>query len=74
MTNKFDLDAYRFVVSPLSEEDGGGFLVEYPDVPRCIADGETPEKALGNGRLALEACLLILAELNMPVSAPTRLI
>ena len=28
-------------VSPLSEEDGGGYLIEFPDLPGCMSDGET---------------------------------
>ncbi len=37
---------YPFTVRPLSDADGGGWLVEFPDLPGCVADGETPEKAL----------------------------
>lgn len=28
-----NLDQYQFTVRPLSEEEGGGYLVEYPDIP-----------------------------------------
>jgi hypothetical protein len=27
---KFDLKAYPFVIRPLSDSDGGGYLIEYP--------------------------------------------
>ncbi len=37
---------YRFTVRPLSEEEGGGYLVEYPDLPGCMSDGETIEEAI----------------------------
>ena len=30
----------------LTPQKGGGFLVEYPDVPGCMSDGETVEEAL----------------------------
>ena len=43
--SKFDLDSYHFIVRPLSTEDGGGYLLEYPEVQRCIADGETQQQA-----------------------------
>lgn len=45
----------RFEISPLSKEDGGGYLIEFIDYPGCIADGETPEEALHEGMDALEA-------------------
>jgi predicted RNase H-like HicB family nuclease len=51
------VDAYPFIVRKLSDEEGGGYLVEYPDIHYCIADGKTPEDAVRNGRKALEACL-----------------
>jgi hypothetical protein len=32
---------YPLTVRPLSKEDGGGWLVEYPDLPVCMSEGET---------------------------------
>lgn len=37
---------YKVVLTPLSEEDGGGWLAEVPDLPGCMTDGETEEEAL----------------------------
>jgi antitoxin HicB len=65
-----DLDAYPFVVRRLPEEEGGGYLVEYPDVSNCIADGKTPEEAIRHGRVALEACLATLAEFGKRIPQP----
>lgn len=39
---------YPFEVQPLSEEDGGGFLVSFSDLPGCISDGDTIEEAIQN--------------------------
>ena len=50
--------AYPFTIRPLSEEDCGGFAIEYPDLPGCISDGETPEEALQQGADAVKAYLL----------------
>jgi antitoxin HicB len=74
MTKKqdFDLDAYSFVVRKLPDDDGGGYLVEYPDVHYCIADGRTPEDAMRHGRKALEACLATMAEFGAPIPQPGR--
>jgi antitoxin HicB len=32
-------------------------LVEYPDIPGCMSDGETIEEAIANGQNALRASL-----------------
>ena len=64
------VDAYPFIVRKLPDEEGGGYLVEYPDVRYCIADGKTPEDAVRNGRKALEACLAIMAEFGKRIPPP----
>jgi antitoxin HicB len=55
------IDEYRFTVRPLSAEDGGGYLIEYPDLPGCVSDGDTAEEAVRNGRDAalsyLQSCV-----------------
>ena len=48
---------YRITVRPLSKDEGGGYLVEYPEIPGCMSDGETIEEAIANGREALRDCL-----------------
>ena len=50
-------DEYPFIIRPLSEDDGAGHLIEYPDLPGCISDGETPEQAIVNGRDAVKSYL-----------------
>ena len=42
-------------IRPLSAEEGGGFLATFPDLPGCMADGETPEEAIADARGAF-AC------------------
>lgn len=51
------LDEYPFTVRRMTEEEGGGYLIEYPDLPGCISDGETPEEAIVHGRDAVKAYL-----------------
>ena len=53
------LDPYSFTVRPLTKEEGGGYLVEYPDIPGCMSDGETIEAAIQNGKQALRDCLAV---------------
>lgn len=55
-------EAYQFIVRPLSKEEGGGFLVEYPEIPGCMSDGETVEEAIANGREALLDCIDVFRE------------
>jgi antitoxin HicB len=57
----------RFEIRPLTEEEGSGYLVEFPDYPGCIADGETPEDALKEGRDALKSYIETLKELGRAV-------
>ncbi len=63
----------RFEIRPLSESEGGGYLVEFPDYPGCMADGETPEEALVEGRDALTSYLETLKALGRaaPTAGPT---
>ena len=57
-----ELDGYQFTVRPLSAQEGGGYLVEYPDIPGCMSDGETIAEAIANGREALRDCLEVFRE------------
>jgi antitoxin HicB len=68
---KFDVDAYPFTVRKLAAEDGGGYLVEYPDVPLCQSDGETIEEAIANGREALAGSLMCYLQDGKPLPKPS---
>ena len=46
---------YPFITSVLPEAEGGGYLIEYPDLPGCISDGETIQEAIENGRDAVRS-------------------
>ena len=65
------LDQYQFTVRPLSKEEGGGYLVEYPDIPGCMSDGETIEEAIMNGREALLDCIEVFKESGGKIPKPT---
>jgi antitoxin HicB len=43
---------YHAIVREIDPSEGGGYLVEFPDLPGCMADGATREEALKNGDLA----------------------
>lgn len=37
---------YPVVLTPLTEEEGGGWLASIRELPGCVADGETPQEAI----------------------------
>ncbi len=58
---------YPFEIRPLSAEEGGGFLISFPDFSECISDGETVDEALKNGREALKATIAALKSTGHPI-------
>ena len=46
---------YAIHIEPLPPEEGGGFLVTVPDLPGCVADGETVDAALAEAHDAFKA-------------------
>lgn len=61
------LSDYPFEIRPLTAEEGGGFLISFPDFSECISDGESVEDALKNGREALKATIAALKAKGQPV-------
>jgi antitoxin HicB len=64
------LDAYPFELRPLSTEEGGGYLISFPDFNECIADGETIDETIAEGQSALAAVIAVLQEKGLPVPKP----
>jgi antitoxin HicB len=64
-------EAYTHVTSPLSTEEGGGFLICFPDLPGCISDGETIEEAIHNGRDAFLAWISAQADMGREIPSPS---
>jgi antitoxin HicB len=64
------LTDYPFEVRPLTAEEGGGYLISFPDFAECISDGETVDEAVENGRDALKATVATLKAKKLPVPAP----
>jgi antitoxin HicB len=63
-------DEYRITIRPLSKDEGGGYLVEYPEIPGCMSDGKTVEEAIANGREALSDCLEVFKESGRKAPKP----
>lgn len=68
MTHEREAPLPKFEIRPLSEDEGGGYLVEFPEFPGCVADGATPEEAVEEGRDALTSYLETLKALGRPVT------
>jgi len=69
MPPKFTME-YPFLIRPLSEEEGGGYLIEYPDLPGCMSDGETPEEAIEMGADAVKAWIATAKKAKRPIPKP----
>lgn len=52
---------YPFKIRQLTADEGNGFLIEFPDLPGCMSDGDSVEEAIENGQDAL-ACWLSAAK------------
>lgn len=63
-------DDYPFAVRPLAADEGGGYLIEFPDLPGCISDGETVDEAVANGMDAKRAWLAVAREEDRAIPEP----
>ncbi|CAM4451824.1 MAG: hypothetical protein LEGION0398_MBIBDBAK_00761 [Legionellaceae bacterium] len=64
---------YPISIRPLSDSDGSGYLAEFPDLPGCMADGETIEEALHQAEDALTAWLVAAKEFGDPIPEPSTI-
>jgi len=68
----YPFEAYAHVVETLTEEDGGGYLITFPDLPGCMSDSETETEAVLNARDAFSAWMSARAHIGKPIPKPTR--
>ncbi|SHK46363.1 type II toxin-antitoxin system HicB family antitoxin [Tepidibacter formicigenes] len=61
---------YPFKIESLSEEDGGGYFITYPDLPGCMSDGETVEEAISMGEDARKAWIETRYEKSLEIPEP----
>ena len=65
-----DHTLYPVEVRPLSQQEGGGWLATFPDLPGCMGDGETPQDAISDGYLAAQAWLGVAQECGDLIPSP----
>lgn len=61
---------YPFEIRPLTQAEGSGYQIRFPDLTGCISDGQTPEEAIENGKDALEGWLATRQELGLEIPKP----
>jgi antitoxin HicB len=64
---------YPFTMRHLSKEEGGGYLIEFPDLPGCMSDGDTLEDTIKNGRDAVKSWLHAAKAIGRSIPIPGEL-
>jgi len=64
---------YEVRIRPLSEQDGGGFFAEIPELPGCMSDGETPQQALENAYDAIICWMEAAREMGRQIPPPRQI-
>lgn len=72
VTPPYPFEAYGHIITPLSDEDGGGYMITFPDLPGCMSDGETMEETLANGRDAFNSWIAAQMDMHRQIPAPTH--
>lgn len=66
----YPFEAYSHVVSPIPDEEGGGFMFTMPDIVGVMADGATMDEAIADGRDAFESTVSALIDMGREVPPP----
>ena len=64
---------YPFTIRHLSKKDGGGYFIEFPDLPGCMSDGETIAEAIQNGHDAITCWIDAAKKAGKPIPQPGEL-
>jgi predicted RNase H-like HicB family nuclease len=61
---------YKYEIIIYWSQEDGVFIAEVPELPGCMAHGDTPEAALANAQQAIELWIETAKEFGDPVPAP----
>lgn len=64
------LQGYPITLSPIPENEGGGYMVTIADLPGCVADGATVDEAIAEARDAFKAWTMAEQEDSATLPAP----
>jgi antitoxin HicB len=56
----------RCEIRPFTENEGGGYLISFPDLPGVVASGAMPEEAIQRGRDALDVYRSTMRRAEIP--------
>lgn len=71
ITPPYSFEEYLHELAPLPAEEGGGVLITLPDLPGCMADGETIEETTAHGRDAFSAWVAAAIDSGRTVPKPS---
>jgi antitoxin HicB len=63
--------AYPASIRPLTKLEGGGYFVEFPDLPGCVADGQTIEEAIHEAEDAVTSWIETAREFGDSIPQPS---
>jgi antitoxin HicB len=72
VTPPYPFEAYSHIIAPLSADDGGGYMITFPDLPGCMSDGETLEESLINGQDAFNSWIAAQVNMGRQIPVPTH--
>lgn len=61
---------YKYEIIIYWSNEDNAFIAEVPELPGCIAHGETPEKALKNAKEAMQLWIDTAKEFGDPIPEP----
>ena len=62
--------SYQMVIDRIPDEDGGGYVAYYPDLPGCFSDGDTPVAAAENALEALQCWIEVQSDRSAAIPEP----
>jgi predicted RNase H-like HicB family nuclease len=63
---------YQYALVIWYSKQDEAYLVEVPELPGCMADGETPEEAVQNAQTAIRLWIEGARKMGRPVPRPAR--
>jgi predicted RNase H-like HicB family nuclease len=61
---------YKYEIIIYWSNEDNAFIAEVPELPGCMAHGETPEKALKNAKEAIQLWIDTAKEFGDPIPEP----
>ena len=71
MLNEYMSMSYKMEI--IEDQDEGGFVISYPDLPGCITCGETIESAMQNAKDAKREWIRVALEEGIEIYEPDSL-